>query len=569
MDPGTRLAERRHDVARLSDFRVCRPAFVVPSLSQSRLGVAVTHAYRQFATRSVTNWRGEQLQRVKNYRAENILLKKHCLFSGGRSLCSEWRLMRSLSLNRMVCEMSSTSSTGQGTSVEPDQNTTELPSRLQSSEGGIGNELQDPQPLLDEMNSAIAKGAVRKLVNMLTEAEDDNGPYSQMRIDSQVYRAATRGLVRNLRLDLAVDVLKMRASAAEKRPSMFHPDVALTANVLRRCLRQKRKRNAVKFDTCFLMKELQAGCDEAVKGGNQASRNISVLTSLTAGILDREDLSEESAGDAEWALQLLRQQCKIVGDSSSLSVSEFNDLIRLFGKKRRVDSVFSVLDAIQDAGLECDNETYEFLANAVVRQVEFVTGAVSMKTLPPPLRAEVAFFGRSNVGKSSLVNMLCNRKALAHVSGRPGKTQQFNFFAVNAKQTNSAFYLVDLPGVGFAKVPKKVQESWLKFMDNYIASRPSLCVVFHLVDGRHGPQSEDELLMSRVSNSRYNGEYVIVITKADKAQSEKALDNALQSTEAALNRNGCPADTQVIVTSATTRRGRDELWKFLRRAVQL
>jgi GTP-binding protein EngB required for normal cell division len=121
------------------------------------------------------------------------------------------------------------------------------------------------------------------------------------------------------------------------------------------------------------------------------------------------------------------------------------------------------------------------VANAAVRSVQFVTGAVSMETLPKKWLPEAAFIGRSNVGKSSLINMVCNRKALAYTSKRPGKTQQFNYFEVNGEQQSSssgsskggsskvvkpavkgridaqqAFYIVDLPGIGYAKVPQYV-----------------------------------------------------------------------------------------------------------------
>jgi GTP-binding protein EngB required for normal cell division len=122
------------------------------------------------------------------------------------------------------------------------------------------------------------------------------------------------------------------------------------------------------------------------------------------------------------------------------------------------------------------------VANAAVRSVQFVTGAVSMETLPKKWLPEAAFIGRSNVGKSSLINMVCNRKALAYTSKRPGKTQQFNYFEVNGEQQSSsssskggsskvkaavkgridaqqAFYIVDLPGIGYAKVPQYVSAS--------------------------------------------------------------------------------------------------------------
>ncbi|CAN0264014.1 unnamed protein product, partial [Ectocarpus sp. 13 AM-2016] len=109
-----------------------------------------------------------------------------------------------------------------------------------------------------------------------------------------------------------------------------------------------------------------------------------------------------------------------------------NRLLQGFHKRRDLEAVFKVLDVMAAAGVDGDDETYEWLANAAVREVDFVKGAVSMATLPKePVLPEAAFIGRSNVGKSSLINMVCNRKALAFTSKRPGKTQQFNYFLMN------------------------------------------------------------------------------------------------------------------------------------------
>ena len=113
--------------------------------------------------------------------------------------------------------------------------------------------------------------------------------------------------------------------------------------------------------------------------------------------------------------------------------------------------MFVTLDLMREAGLHPDTDSYQHLGNTLVRSVDFIAGAVSMDTLPTRTLPEVCFIGRSNVGKSSLLNMVCNRKDLAYVSKRPGKTQQFNYFIVNDK-SKSTFYMVDVPGVGYAKV---------------------------------------------------------------------------------------------------------------------
>merc|ERR1711933_585025 len=141
--------------------------------------------------------------------------------------------------------------------------------------------------------------------------------------------------------------------------------------------------------------------------------------------------------------------------------------------------------------------------------------------------------GRSNVGKSSLVNMVTNRKSLAYTSKTPGKTQQFNYFAVNDKAERlrevkygdkldgekdlDSFYIVDLPGFGFAKVPEEQRNKWSSFMSEYIQSRKTLSVIFHLADSRHGPTSEDVKIMKKFGEilpKKVN--YILVLTKADK-----------------------------------------------------
>lgn len=254
--------------------------------------------------------------------------------------------------------------------------------------------------------------------------------------------------------------------------------------------------------------------------------------------------------------------------------------------------VYAVLNAMLAIPSENNDRVYELLSNALVRRVIFVTGAVDMEGCPPADRGEAAFVGRSNVGKSSLVNMVTNRKSLAYTSKRPGKTQQFNFFAVNDKpgrekeikygddvdgeKDADSFYLVDLPGFGFAKVPEKQRQQWSSFMNEYISSRgDTLKVLFHLVDGRHGPTEEDASIMKRVSSilPPYT-RYVIVLTKADKnvkgpnktniGKVSVDIMNNLRKTMEANN----VGDAPVILTSSETKLGRDEVWNYLRLAAE-
>eukprot|EP00804_Cyclotella_cryptica_P017156 CCRYP_003371-RA/>CCRYP_003371-RA protein AED:0.08 eAED:0.08 QI:373/1/1/1/0.8/0.66/6/141/663 len=255
--------------------------------------------------------------------------------------------------------------------------------------------------------------------------------------------------------------------------------------------------------------------------------------------------------------------------------------------------VYNVLDAMVAFPSDNNDRTFEALCNALVRRTVFVTGAVNMKGCPTPDRGEVAFIGRSNVGKSSLVNMLTNRKSLAFTSKTPGKTQQFNFFAVNDKpdlerqirfgddvpgsKDRDSFYIVDLPGFGFAKVPQKQRQQWSDFMEEYFNSRETLKVVFHLIDARHGPTDEDAKIMQKVGDilDSKRTQYVVILTKADKnvkgADSEKnpgkvsksVLEKLTETMKA--HRVGY---APIVLTSAQTRLGRDEVWKYLRLAAE-
>ncbi|CAM9612596.1 unnamed protein product [Scytosiphon promiscuus] len=241
-----------------------------------------------------------------------------------------------------------------------------------------------------------------------------------------------------------------------------------------------------------------------------------------------------------------------------------NRLLQGFHKRRDLEAVFKVLDVMAAAGVDGDDETYEWLANAAVRGVDFVTGAVSMATLPKePVLPEAAFIGRSNVGKSSLINMVCNRKALAFTSKRPGKTQQFNYFVMN-NNTDNAFYLVDMPGMGYAKVPEKQRNEWSTLFRSYITRRSSLRVLFHLIDGRHGPVGQDHAIMKLMAELPDTARYVVVLTKADKSDNSVSRQ-VLEGVVGALREAGV-SRTPVVLTSAASKLGRDGMWRYLRLA---
>jgi GTP-binding protein len=177
---------------------------------------------------------------------------------------------------------------------------------------------------------------------------------------------------------------------------------------------------------------------------------------------------------------------------------------------------------------------------------DFVKGVVALDGLPPADRIEVCFAGRSNVGKSSLINALTGRKALARASNTPGRTQEINFFALGAER-----YLVDLPGYGFAEAPKAVVAKWQALLRAYLAGRPTLRRAFVLVDARHGIKAPDEEIMGLLDRSAVT--FQVVMTKADKVGAA-ALAATLEAVKAGLARLAA-AFPEIVVTSAETGAG--------------
>ncbi|KZY06109.1 MULTISPECIES: ribosome biogenesis GTP-binding protein YihA/YsxC [unclassified Sulfitobacter] len=172
---------------------------------------------------------------------------------------------------------------------------------------------------------------------------------------------------------------------------------------------------------------------------------------------------------------------------------------------------------------------------------EFVKGVVAMDGLPDPDRLEVCFAGRSNVGKSSLINALTGRKGLARASNTPGRTQEINYFA-----TGEDLYLVDLPGYGFANAPLAVVEKWQRLLRQYLSGRQTLRRAFVLIDARHGIKKVDEEILSLLDSSAVT--FQAVLTKADKVK-EKDREKVLDQVRAALSRHPA-AYPEILVTSS-------------------
>jgi GTP-binding protein len=161
-------------------------------------------------------------------------------------------------------------------------------------------------------------------------------------------------------------------------------------------------------------------------------------------------------------------------------------------------------------------------------RVDFLMGAVSLGTLPGADRPEVAFAGRSNVGKSSLVNALTGRKTLARTSNTPGRTQELNFFEMGGEMEQPA-YLVDLPGYGYAKIERKRVNAWTRLVKDYLRGRPNLRRILLLIDSRHGLKENDREIMKMLDEAAVN--YQIVLTKLDKLKVADR-DKILKKTEA-------------------------------------
>ena len=175
------------------------------------------------------------------------------------------------------------------------------------------------------------------------------------------------------------------------------------------------------------------------------------------------------------------------------------------------------------------------------RQSDFVKGVVSMSGLPPDDRLEVCFAGRSNVGKSTLINAVTGRKSLARASNTPGRTQEINFFTAA-----DSHYLVDLPGYGYANAPLPVVKKWQRLLKQYLSGRQSLRRAFVLIDMRHGIKSVDEEILSLLDSSAVT--FQCILTKADKIK-EPAREATLTQVREALSKHPA-AFPELIVTSA-------------------
>ncbi len=187
-----------------------------------------------------------------------------------------------------------------------------------------------------------------------------------------------------------------------------------------------------------------------------------------------------------------------------------------------------------------------------IKKSEFITSAVEPHQYPEPNVPELAFAGRSNVGKSSLLNMLLNRNGLARTSGKPGKTQTINFFNID-----DVFRIVDLPGYGFARVAKSTKERWGEYIEAYLQERENLLEVFLLVDIRHAPNAYDIMMYDYIRDAGYSG--YVFCTKLDKLKNSELVSHlkVIQETLGIVN------PSLLLPVSAENRKGKYKAWDLI------
>jgi GTP-binding protein len=202
-----------------------------------------------------------------------------------------------------------------------------------------------------------------------------------------------------------------------------------------------------------------------------------------------------------------------------------------------------------------------------IRSAKYLISNPTIEGCPKPDKPEYAFIGRSNVGKSSLINMLTNQSKLAKTSGTPGKTQMINHFQVDynsspdaaGKHTSSSFYIVDLPGYGYAKVAQTQRAKWQKMIENYLKTRENLVTVFVLIDSRHEPQQLDLEFLRKLGE--WQVPFNLVFTKADKSTQKDASKNAKYFVEAM--KKEWEFIPKRFMTSAVKFGGRKEILGFI------
>jgi GTP-binding protein len=189
---------------------------------------------------------------------------------------------------------------------------------------------------------------------------------------------------------------------------------------------------------------------------------------------------------------------------------------------------------------------------------EFVNSVSDLKELPAAHLPEIVFIGRSNVGKSSLINKICNKSKLAKTSSIPGRTRMLNYYLINEE-----FYIVDLPGYGYAKVPEQIKTGWRKLVEEYISTRDNIKLVFELMDSRHDPTYLDQLMINWLEYYEIN--YAIVLTKSDKISTNKMERQIYRTSKIVSNDELCK---DYIPFSSITGEGKDVVLKLIEESLK-
>ncbi len=216
---------------------------------------------------------------------------------------------------------------------------------------------------------------------------------------------------------------------------------------------------------------------------------------------------------------------------------------------------------LETNGADLEEDFSEIGRKLFAGECNFIWAAPNLGNLPPEGAPEIAFAGRSNVGKSSLLNALTNRKALARTSNTPGRTRELNFFALGGPPETARLRLVDMPGYGYAAAGKEKVATWTKLMQNYLRGRPTLLRVFVLIDGRHGLKAIDDEMLDLLDKSAVS--YQIVLTKYDEVKPSEAAQCLTRTLEAISKRPA--AFPQIIFTSSKDGEGVADLREAIAR----
>ena len=366
-------------------------------------------------------------------------------------------------------------------------------------------------------------------------------------IDAPTLAAGVASLCASQRRDLAIDAIQLRSLARDPR--------SLTTAVTALC-------RAAAPKACVPL------IDDVLEAG--IARPGRIYGPIVSGLLDKRRRPYDLLRD--W----IRAEASTTENCEPPSHIPFAKALEACRRSKDLEAAYLVLDAFASSKCEDHADLSREISSIFARSVRFIVGAVSSKQLPTTDVKEVAFVGRSNVGKSSLVNMFLGRTRAAYVSKKPGKTRQFNVFDVNSASVDSRrassvveesspwspsgrFRLVDVPGSGYAKVSESYRDEWKVFLAEYLSTRTNLQAVCHLVDSRVGLQKTDLELFELIGESGFAGDVIIVLTKVDKKSARAAEVLAAVRTAS--------PNARVVSTSSKEGIGRTALWRALKGVV--